>query len=266
MSALTEFDAYARCYDLLYRDKDYVAEAAFVDTVLRRHLSAGALQLLELGCGTGGHAVPLAQLNHAIEGVDLSPRMLERAKARCDELPQAVARRLNFQQGDIRELRLGKTFDAVVSLFHVMSYQTNDDDLAAVLAAARQHLRPGGVLLFDFWYGPAVLRDPPAVRVKRVENDALHLTRVAEPTWHHERSTVDIRYQLFAQDKASGRIDPIQESHTLRYWFWPELRRHMEQAGLVPLGLWRWMTEAPAGPDDWLAYTVCRLPAQSAAG
>ena len=64
--------------------------------------------------------------------------------------------------GDIRSVRLGRRFDAVISLFHVMSYQILDSEVAAVLDTAACHLAPGGLLLFDVWHGPAVLFQGPA--------------------------------------------------------------------------------------------------------
>ncbi len=257
MTAAREFDAYARSYDLLYGDKDYSAEAAFVHRQLQRW-APGASRLLELGCGTGGHALPLAGLGYQVLGIDVSPAMLARAEQRRTDPPALQAGRLRFQQGDMRNLRLDERFDAVVSLFHVMSYQTSDDDLAAALAGAARQLRPGGVLLFDFWYGPAVLQDPPAVRVKRAGDTQVQVTRLAEPRLHTSSNTVDVNYHLFVEERQSGRIEQVRETHTLRYWFWPELQRHMVAAGLQSLGLWAWLTEEQAGPQHWLAYTACR--------
>jgi SAM-dependent methyltransferase len=254
------FDSYARCYDLLYRDKDYPAEAAFVHRQLQRH-GPGALRVLDLGCGTGAHAAALVELGYDVQGIDLSAGMLAQAESRRLALPPAQAARMRFAQGDIRSFEVDGRFDAALSLFHVMTYQTLDEDLAAALAGVARHLRPGGVFLFDFWYGPGVLADPPAVRVRRVEDDALRVTRLAEPALHHERNAVDIHYHLFAEDKRSGSIEQIHETHHLRYWFWPELQRHIRAAGLEPVGLYEWMDESPARPESWYAYAVCRLPA-----
>jgi SAM-dependent methyltransferase len=221
-------------------------------------LQPGAHSVLDLGCGTGGHAVLLAEMGHEVHGVDLSAAMLARAEEQRQALAPALAARLRFGQADVRSLELGQNFDAAVALFHVLSYQTTDDDLAAALHAASRHLHPGGVLLFDFWYGPAVLSDPPAVRVKRVEDEKLRVTRIAEPLMHHGDNGVAVQYHLFAEDKLSGAIEQVHETHRLRYWFWPELQRHMRAAGLEPLGLWAWLSESPADASSWLAYAVGR--------
>ena len=113
------FDAYAAYYDLLYRDKDYPAEARYVQSLLRRHGvsdGAGNTTILELGCGTGKHAEQLGQLGFSIHGLDSSPSMVERARKRT---ASQLASRLQFDVGDARSTRLNRTFDAAISLFHV---------------------------------------------------------------------------------------------------------------------------------------------------
>src|SRR4051812_48823482 len=133
---MSVFAAYSRYYDLLYRDKDYAAEARYVHELVQQHHPA-ARTMLDLGCGTGRHAQLLSQHGYALTGVDLSEEMLKVARA--------ASPALGFVQGDVRTVRLGKTFDVVASLFHVMSYQTTNADLCAALDTIREHLAPGGL-------------------------------------------------------------------------------------------------------------------------
>src|SRR5260370_24442732 len=137
------FDAYARYYDLLYRQKDYGAEAAYVDSLLRRHEVPGQ-RLLELGCGTGRHALELASRGYSIHGIDRSDVMLADAEVRA-RASGALASRLSFSRGDVCSVRVDARFDAAISLFHVMSYQTSDEALAAMCETARQHLVARGL-------------------------------------------------------------------------------------------------------------------------
>ena len=51
-------------------------------------------------------------------------------------------------------------------------------------STAAKHLKPNGVFIFDFWYGPGVLTDPPVVRLKRLENEEIEVLRIAEPVMH----------------------------------------------------------------------------------
>ncbi|MGE5749408.1 MAG: class I SAM-dependent DNA methyltransferase, partial [Gemmatimonas sp.] len=168
---MTVFAGYSRYYDLLYRDKDYAGEAGYVADLIRRHAPA-AKTVMEIGCGTGAHAAEMARLGFECEGVDRSEGMLEAAEARLSSLDPELASKLSFSSGDARTVRLGRKFDAVVSLFHVMSYQASNEDLVAAFRTAREHLRPNGVFVFDCWYGPAVLRQWPSVTEKHLADES----------------------------------------------------------------------------------------------
>jgi predicted TPR repeat methyltransferase len=204
------FDAYARYYDLLYRDKDYAGESAYVASHLKRH-APHAARILELGCGTGTHAEHLARMGYAVHGVDQSESMLARATARKSGLPADIAARLSFGHGDVRSVRSGEHFDAVVSLFHVMSYQTTNADLQGRTAAA--HLRPGGLFLFDFWYGPAVLDQRPEAR-EALEDDSIR-SRASPAGSARQRGVVDVNYTAFIEEKGTGSVRQCARRTTL---------------------------------------------------
>jgi SAM-dependent methyltransferase len=257
------FNAYARYYDLLYANKDYLGEAAFVDRLLRQHGASGG-DLLELGCGTGKHAVELGRLGWNVTGVDLSDAMVAQAQARCAQLEAPLRNSLRFQSGDVRTVRAGRRFDSVISLFHVLSYQTTNADLQAEITTAADHLRPGGLFLFDFWYGPAVLSDPPAVRVKRMQDADLEVTRLAEPEVLSEHNMVIVNYHVFLRDRGSGEVSEVRESHPMRYLFLPELDYLLSAGGFDLLTSGAWCSDRPAGPDSWYAHAIARRrPVQS---
>jgi SAM-dependent methyltransferase len=249
------FGAYARSYDLLYRDKDYAGEARFVCDVLHTH-APGASTLLELGSGTGVHAAFLAAEGYEVCGIERSVEMLARSNARRETLPPEQAARLRFVEGDICHARVGTPFDGVISLFHVVSYQTTSAELRAACTTARVHLKPGGVFLFDCWYGPAVLTDRPAVRVKRVEDEATSVTRIAEPAMHPNENLVDVAYHTFVTDRSSGSVEQIRETHRMRYLFLPEIDALFAQTGFVRVGCGEWLTGKAPGFDTWGVYVV----------
>jgi SAM-dependent methyltransferase len=250
----TVFDAYSRYYDLLYRDKDYAGEAAFVAAQLRRHAPRAA-RLLELGCGTGAHAEHLARMGFTVQGIDRSETMLARAAARRAGLPPQLAARLAFAPGDARSVRTGETYDAVVALFHVMSYQTSDADLGSVFTTAATHLRPGGLFLFDFWYGPAVLAQRPQARVKRLEDERIRVTRNAEPAMHETERVVDVNYAVSIQDKSTGTSQELRETHRMRYFFLPELAA-LHGAAFEERASRAWLGEDAPSAASWSAFQV----------
>jgi SAM-dependent methyltransferase len=251
------FGEYAAYYDGLYREKDYAAEAAFVLGLARQHCPQ-AQSLLELGCGTGSHAEHLSAAGVQVHGVDSSAPMLDLARARQQRLPREVASRLMFSHGDVRHLRISETFDAAISLFHVVSYQVSNQDLRDCFATAKRHLKPGGVFVFDCWYGPAVLTDPPGVRVRRWEDAAASVTRIAEPTLHANENIVDVNYTLFVRDRASSVTRVLKELHRMRYLFRPEVEMLASAAGLEMIEARAWMSEREPGRDSWNACFVIR--------
>jgi len=229
------FNAYAGYYDLLYKDKDYAAEAAYIDALIRKY-RPGAKLILNLGCGTGKHDACLEKKGYSVCGVDLSNVMLAAAKNR------AVPGKLEFFRGDVRTVDLGRKFDVVVSLFHVMSYQTMDDDILAVFRTAERHLVPGGVFIFDFWHGPGVLNDLPVIRIKRLEDEAVRVVRIAEPVLKKDKNMVDVNYQVMTLDKRSGQWSELCETHSMRYFFVPEIENYLLNTGFSLQDACEWMS------------------------
>lgn len=254
---MSVFDGYSRYYDLLYGDKDYGAEADFVAGLLSR-FHPEAFDLLELGCGSGGHAAHLATRGFGVHGIDISSPMLERAEERRASLGDGIADRIVLEQGDVRSVRVGRTFAGVISLFHVMSYQATNDDLRAAFATAREHLEPGGVFLFDCWYGPAVLTDRPQVRVKRFRGSGLEVTRIAEPTMHPNECVVDVHYTVLIRDLESGETHELEETHRMRYLFQPEVQALARSADFEPVHASEWMGDGPLGEGSWSACFVLK--------
>ncbi|MGH2621006.1 MAG: class I SAM-dependent DNA methyltransferase, partial [Anaerolineales bacterium] len=173
-------EGYAPQYDRLYADKDYAAECDLIEEVFQRYGGQPITSILDLGCGTGGHAFPLAARGYRVTGVDVSPAMLREAERKLaghtrDSVPE-------FVLGDIRELELDRQFDAALMMFAVLGYQASDADLQLALQSVRRHLRPGGLFVGDFWYGPTVLRVAPSDRIKQVDLDGQQLVRSATTT------------------------------------------------------------------------------------
>lgn len=218
------FDQYSAYYDLLYRDKDYEGEVDYIDQLIQQN-QPGINSILDMGCGTGKHDFYLAKKGYTVDGIDLSDRMIGQAKANLSDQYRTVEDRLTFEKGDIRNYRNDKKYDVVISLFHVLSYQTRNEDLAAAFSTAKAHLKPSGFFIFDYWYGPGVLTDLPTVRAKRLENDQIHVTRIAEPIIYPDENCVDVNYTVFVKNKTSGGVEELKETHKMRYLFLPEIQQ-----------------------------------------
>ena len=83
-------------YDLFYDDKNYQLEANYIHEKIQEY-KPNSNSILELGCGTGKHAINLTKFGYEILGIEKSESMLEKTTNR---------KNLEFQQGDIREIKL----------------------------------------------------------------------------------------------------------------------------------------------------------------
>jgi SAM-dependent methyltransferase len=185
--------------------------------------------------------------------------MLSQARMLWDGAPAHIQNRLTFHECDIGVLRLDMQFDAVVALFHVMSYQASNEAIRAAIATARAHLRSRGIFLFDCWYGPGVMSDPPSARFKRIEDGARRIFRFAEPKLRVDDNIVDVNYQFVVKDSISGTCEEFAETHRMRYFFWPDMFLHLESQGFLPLGCLEWMKHEPPGEKTWNVAFVARI-------
>jgi len=230
---------YAEQYDLLYGDKNYEAECDLLEEVFRRYGQGPVKTILDLGCGTGNHAIPLARRGYQVTGVDRSPDMLKHAQEKAaTNLPSAICYSPSvishppaFLHGDARSVDLGRQFDAVLMMFAVLSYQLTNDDVLDALRAVRRHLRPGGLFVCDVWYGPAVLAIRPGDRVKVIPTAEGQLIRVSSSRLDLRHHLCEVNYQLWRLN-GNQVLSTTSERHCMRYFFPLELDFYIRLAGM----------------------------------
>ena len=138
MTALAMYGDLAPWFHLLTPPEHYADDAAFVLGCLRELGVAPLETLLELGSGGGNTASHLGRVLRPTLS-DLSPAMLE--------LSRSINPGMEHVVGDMRTMRLGRTFDAVL-VHDAICYMATEADLRAALATASEHLRPGGAAVF----------------------------------------------------------------------------------------------------------------------
>ncbi|HEY4150660.1 MAG TPA: class I SAM-dependent methyltransferase [Chitinophagaceae bacterium] len=254
---MSVFKDYSDYYDLLYKDKDYRGEAARIHEVVQRH-APGAKTMLNLGCGTGNHDFYLHELGYDITGVDLSDEMIAQANSKL----KSGSKGLHFVKGDVRDVRLSKTFDVVISLFHVMSYQATNDDVLNMFKTAAAHLNVNGTFVYDCWYGPGVLSEPPATRYKVLENARVKIHRVAEPVMYFDKNLTDVQYRILVENKQEKSFYSIEEVHTMRYLFQPELKLFAGLSGMDTIYAGDWYHDGkPLTNEQWQALFITKKTA-----
>lgn len=249
------FGDYAGFYDALYKDKDYEAECDYLEGLFARFAPARPRTILDLGCGTGNHVLPLTERGYEMVGVDRSAEMIDQAQRKA----AAAGRSIEYRLGDVRDLELGRTFDAVIEMFAVIGYQCTNEDLLNAIRTARRHLEPGGLFVFDAWFGPAVLMQGPTETSKKVVlEDGDTIERYASPVLDVVSHTVEVRYGV-TRRSGDSIVEETHESHRMRYLFPQEIAHYLGDAGFELLWMGPFMApEQMLTGDTWNVSVVAR--------
>ncbi|MDD1651933.1 MAG: class I SAM-dependent methyltransferase [Methanomicrobiales archaeon] len=245
---------YAKAYDTLYREVDYDAECEVLTRVFSEYGQQGISTVLDLGCGTGNHAIRLASRGFRVAGVDASESMLEIGRRKVAGLDLPVT----FHSGDIRTLSLGQVFDAAIMMGAVFGYQVTNPEVQDTLKCTRKHLRTQGLLVLEFWFGPAVITQRPGDRVRILEEGDTTTIRSSSGVMDALCQTVDVQFHVW-QIQGDLVVARTREQHTMRYFFPKELQLLLEHASfeLLKLGA---APDLQRPPDEttWHVMAVAR--------
>jgi len=224
-SVFNIFNKFAKYYDEIYSDKDYERESNFILSCFKQYGIPFDSDILDLGCGTGGHSTILAKKNFKITGIDLSPTVLDIARKKFNSLQLSG----DFIQANITDFDLNKKFSACISMFCSVCYLTDLKKFKKMLKNVNQHLKSNGLFIFDFWNGDAVLEIEPSTKVKFIENNQHRIIRIATPSMDYKNQTCSIEYHCLVIKKNSI-IDEFKEYHKIRFHFIPTLKNLLEKS------------------------------------
>jgi ubiquinone/menaquinone biosynthesis C-methylase UbiE len=215
--------------------------------------------VLELGCGTGRIAVPVARAGARIVGIDRSQEMLARARTRI--VRTGLRGRLTLVRGDIRDLPFTRRtkFSAVLAAYGILQSLTRERDLTRTLAAVARVLRQGGLFAID------VVPDLPKWdeyrnRISLSGRHGRHSTLTLVETVRQDRAK---RLTIFDQEYRERRGDQRRVhrfSLTFRTLTVPQMRRRLERAGFKVLAVLGDYQGGPWDPraDVWIILAAKR--------
>jgi 2-polyprenyl-3-methyl-5-hydroxy-6-metoxy-1,4-benzoquinol methylase len=226
------FQQYGEYYDLIYSDKDYEKECDFIEEIFGKYSKPMPKTILDAGCGTGNHAIPLSRRGFTVTGVDASETMIRIAKDKARKNKVDI----DYHLMDLKKLKLDRKFDACVSMFAVMGYMTENQDVVNVLHNIRSHLNPSSIFIFDFWYGPAVLTIRPTPKMKTVKKGGVQVLRFAEPHLDTYSHLCEVSYSLIVTNEKQI-VNELKEKHVVRYFFPKEIDHYLSENNLKLLKL-----------------------------
>jgi SAM-dependent methyltransferase len=198
-----------------------------VSAALDARLGTGSWSILDLGSGTGRDAGALAAAGHQVVGIDSSAAMVAHARAHHP--------RARFEEGDLRSVRLSRTFDAVCCMDSALLYCRTYQDLAACGEVLRHHLRPGGVLVAEMRNGAAYLGHDRGLG-KPVDHEFVH-----DGVRYTSRTVlwIDHRDQLLRRRRIWFRPghDPLVQESAWRLLFPDEARGWLASCGFTDIEL-----------------------------
>jgi SAM-dependent methyltransferase len=206
-------------------------------------------RVLDLCCGHGRHAIPLAGLGYRVAGVDLNPRFLQRGARAAAGHGVAVG----LVAADMRRLPFtGGRFDAVVNLFNAFGYLESEAEDERVLAEVARVLAPGGRFVQEMANREAVVRGWRDIDATRYQDGRL---MVEERDLDLRSSRDRVRYTVLHPD---GRL--TSADHSIRLYTLTELAAMLARSGLELEAVHGGLDGGPLELDSSFLFTVSRRP------
>lgn len=217
--------------------------------VFERFLKMPPTSLLDLGCGTGRDLRSLRKTCSDCVGVDFLPAMVEFAKSRSKEI--------TFIAGDMRSVRLNRTFDVVMCFGSALMYNLTNEDVSRALDTFRAHCQEGSLLIIDLRNAAALLGDGFKPRIEgSVESTVFTARFVAEHTINRKEQLLH-RKRVWEMPDGSKSEDVCD----YRLFFPQEVEALLVQKGFTVLGMFdnkELLETSFMGPT---MYTVARFDA-----
>lgn len=208
---------FAGYYDLIYKWMDYLGEAKFVKKIVAEFKKSDGNNLLDVACGTGNHAQYL-QDSFQIVGLDINEDMMDIARKKVPNM--------ELIQGDMKKLNLEREFDVILCLFSSINYHTSLTELEKTLKLFYNHLKAGGVLIFDLGFCTENW-DEGRMLVDAVVEGDLQLARISQSRLHNGVFNANFVFLI----KENGKMDFEIDQHQIGVFPTKDVKMILEKTG-----------------------------------
>ncbi len=217
------YNRFAYAYDDMMAHVDYGRWVRYIADLFELY-DAKPRRILDLACGTGSVAIPLAQHGFEVVGIDRAPGMLDVAARKAERAGAEV----EWAEGDMRDLGIDAEYDAVVCLYDSVNYMLSAAELKMAFESVSRALRPGGLFIFDVISERNILRH-------------FHSKTFAEnhPEYTFVWKNVYTKYDKVCRTEITffyrgdnGAFSRSVESHVQRIFELREIRAALKQTGL----------------------------------
>lgn len=240
------YRAFARFYDLIYQWMDYRGEVEFIEKMVNLYLDSGGNDLLDVACGTGNHAQYLKN-SFRVVGLDLNQEMMKIAREKVPEM--------ELIQGNMKEMNLEKDFDVIICLFSSINYHTNLSELESTILKFHNHLKKGGILIFDLGFCTENWEEGRMLVDAAVEGD-LQLARISQSRLQDGVFNANFVFLI----KEDGIMDFEVDQHQIGVFSTADTESILEKAGFE-IRIYNDYKDLPWDPEEGeRPVFVCKKP------
>lgn len=220
------YGKFARYYDAIYHDVvNYKEDCDYLESLFDRVMRRRPRAILDLGCGTGNHAIELARRGYEVVGVDISRPQLAVAREKVRGKRLSVT----FVQGDMARLALRRQFDAAICMFGGYGHLLSGRDARSHLASVRDQLATDGVYVFEYWHEPAAYD----IHLSYIHRPGpTEIIRLDESRTDRRRHLLTMTFRFFIL-RGNRVVDRFEEVLAARLYTIPEMRRLIAATGFT---------------------------------
>ncbi|MFQ5606740.1 MAG: class I SAM-dependent DNA methyltransferase, partial [Candidatus Zixiibacteriota bacterium] len=219
---------------------------------------------LDLCCGTGSAALAFADAGYTVRGVDGSPYMLRRARAKRRAAPVRIASRVVFGPGVMPDFRANSalkasahtaSLDFVTCYYDSLNYLLRENDLRATFRTVAELLKPGGLFVFD-------MNSNHALKVMWGKSTYAGAGENMAWIWKNRylprSKTAEVEAIFFKRNGKANTWRRFSEAHTERAYKISAVRRLLRESALAPLAAYRCFTFTAASEKNFRHCYVAR--------
>ncbi len=248
-------------YGVWFPENQEYEDAKLYEKYILKNQSQPAL---ELGCGDGRLLIPYAKKGLQVEGVDLSPHMLERCRMKAEK----HGLKLNLYQQAMQQLNIPKQYGTLFIPFG--SFMLIHDEKEALEALRRfyLHLKPEGSLLISLFiltdhdiYVSAPIQDEWRLRREGIRSDGMTIQcwEKAKFDRHQQLEYSEYRYDILDQGTI---ISTEHETLKMRWYTQEQFHRLLKEVGFSAIKVLKGYTDEIASPEDVEFTFVCQKPSK----
>jgi SAM-dependent methyltransferase len=240
---------YSEIYDIIYKNKNYRLEVNYIIKLFKK-FNIKKPKILELGCGSGKHLSFFLDKNYLITGVEVNKNMVKHSEKSVKKF---------IINSDIKNLKLKKKFNVVLSLFNVIGYFHSEHSIRSFFKTASLHLKENGILIFDFWFSPAVRFLRPSRRVKFFNSKNFFIKKKSIPRII-SNNIINIKFNFSLKDKThsynASKVMRFSENHKIRHFSIEDLCFYANKFNLRYINSYSWLTNKPPSKNSWSAFVI----------